>query len=128
MTPEQVQQGVDRWFVGINAMDVTQYLAACADDAILYDPVGAPPLESEEARRQFYEGVTALFERVSAVPENTYIVGNDAAVNWTIRATAKNGKTVEFGGIDVLTFNDEGRVKGQMSFWDPTALMAQIDS
>src|SRR4030088_2332944 len=127
MTPEQVQQAGDVWFAGINSMDVEQYLAACAEDAVLYEPVGTPPLENHDARRQFIAGINSLFQHVSLAQDHTYIAGNQAAVKWSAHGTAKNGKAFEFGGIDILTFNDAGQVQTQMAYWDPSALMAQIE-
>lgn len=48
------------------------------------------------------------------------------AIKWTGRRTSKNGKAVTFTGIDVLDLDDAGKIKHVRAFWNPGALMAQV--
>lgn len=48
------------------------------------------------------------------------------AIKWTGHGTAKNGKQATFSGIDVIDLNDAGKIQHLRAFWDPGALMAQV--
>lgn len=126
MTPEHVQGAVDAYFASLGSMDVTEYLAAVATDAVVQDPVGTPVLTTHDARREFYNGITSLLTHLSVDPDHTYINGNQAAVKWTGHATSNGGKAIEFDGIDVLTINDAGTVQTVMAYWDVGAMLAQV--
>ncbi len=126
MSSEQMRQALDAYFDGIRSMDAEQYVAAFADDAVVEDPVGTPPLANHDARRQFYAGIASLFRNLSLDPDHLYVNGNQAAVKWTGHATSKGGKAIEFDGIDVLTINDAGTVQTVMAYWDVGMMLAQV--
>jgi len=53
LTPEYMQQIVDRYLVAINAGDMAAVMALYADDASVEDPVGTEPKRGDEIL-QFY--------------------------------------------------------------------------
>jgi steroid delta-isomerase len=54
------------------------------------------------------------------------VAGNRAAVKFTARGTGKNGKTAMGEGIDIFEFNDHGTIQTMWGYWDPAAMMAQL--
>ncbi|HEY0404891.1 MAG TPA: AMP-binding protein, partial [Pyrinomonadaceae bacterium] len=88
---ERAQKAIADYFAAIRAMDASAWVATFADDAISYDPVGAPPMAGHAALRQFFEGIAGAFEKVGLFEERVFVSGNEAAVKWTGRGTGKNG-------------------------------------
>jgi len=123
---EQVQKAVTDYFAAIRAMDADAWVATFADDAVNYDPVGAPPNEGHAALRQFFEGIAGAFEQVGLFEDHVFVSGNEAAVKWTGRGTGKNGRAVTFEGIDVFEINDAGKIQTIHAYWNPAAMMAEL--
>jgi hypothetical protein len=48
-----------------------------------------------------------------------------AAVYWTGTATTESGET-DCEGIDVIEFNDDGKIRALMSWWDPAGLLLEL--
>jgi steroid delta-isomerase len=129
MSPQHVRHALDAYFAGMRSMDAERFFAAFADDAVVYHPVGMPPLEDREALRRFYvDGVLGAFRHVSVDPDQIIIVGNEAAVKWTAHGTTHAGKAVEIGGIDIATINEAGKVQQLRSYWDPGELNAEVSA
>ena len=58
--------------------------------------------------------------------DHIFLSGNRAAVKFTGRGTGKNGRQVIFEGIDVFEINQEGKIQTMWGYWDPAAMMAQL--
>lgn len=128
MSTNHTQKAVADYFAAIRAMDVDSWLSTFAEDAVSHDPVGAPPLSGHAALRQFFEGIAGAFERVGLFEDQVFVNGNEAAVKWTGRGTGKNGREVTFEGIDVFEVNDEGKIQTIRGYWNPAAMMAELQS
>ena len=107
-------------------MNADAWIATFAADAVSHDPVGAPPLEGHDALRRFFEGICGAFERVSLSEDQVFIAGNGAAVKWRGKGVGKNGRSVTFEGIDVFEINDAGKIKSIYAYWNPAAMMAEL--
>ena len=119
---------VAEYFAAIRAMDADRWVAGFAPDAVNHDPVGAPPLENNAARLAFLTGIAAGFESLGLFEDNVFINGSSAAVKWTGRGVAKNGKPVTFEGVDVIDCDAEGRIVLVKAYWDPGPVMAIVQS
>lgn len=128
MSTNHTQKAVADYFAAIRAMDIDSWLSTFAEDAVSHDPVGAPPLSGHAALRQFFEGIAGAFERVGLFEDQVFINGNEAAVKWTGRGTGKNGREVSFEGIDVFEVNEEGKIQTVRGYWNPAAMMAELQS
>ncbi|HEX8494765.1 MAG TPA: nuclear transport factor 2 family protein [Pyrinomonadaceae bacterium] len=128
MSNNHTEKAVADYFAAIRAMDVDSWLSTFAEDAVSNDPVGAPPLNGHAALRQFFEGIAGAFEKVGLFEDQVFINGNEAAVKWTGRGTGKNGREVTFEGIDVFAVNDEGKIQTVRGYWNPAAMMAELQS
>ena len=128
MSNNHTEKAVADYFAAIRAMDVDSWLSTFAEDAVSNDPVSAPPLNGHAALRQFFEGIAGAFEKVGLFEDQVFINGNEAAVKWTGRGTGKNGREVTFEGIDVFAVNDEGKIQTVRGYWNPAAMMAELQS
>ena len=118
------EQAVAEYFAALRAMNVDRWVSLFAEDAVNHDPVGAPPLTSQSARRDFFNGILAAFEKVGLTEDHVYIAGNSAAVKWTGNGVARNGKSITFEGVDVIDCNQDGKIIHVRAFWDPAPVMA----
>ena len=116
---------IDDYFAGINALDADAWLSTFAPDATSYEP-GQPPLTGHEALRAFFNGVAGGFSSLHFNADETFAVGNEAAVKWSAHGTGHNGKEATFAGIDVFTVNDAGLITTLRAYWNPAAMMAQL--
>ncbi len=128
MTAERIEQTVRQYFAGICAMDPDAWLAAFAADAVSHDPVGAPPLVGHAALRQAMQRLCDDVEQIGRYADAVFVAGNSAAIKWTGRCIGRNGRAVTFEGIDVLTMDVAGKIATVMTYWDPQAMRAELDS
>jgi steroid Delta-isomerase len=126
MSAEAIHKVVADYFRATRSMDVEAWLNTFATDAISHDPVGSQPLEGKESLRQFFEGIAGAFETVGLTEDSLFVSGNGAAVKWTGHGVGKNGRQVTFEGIDVFEINDEGKIQRMWAYWNPAAMMAEL--
>jgi steroid delta-isomerase len=128
MSPETVARTVRAYFDAIKSMKADNWLATFAPDAEAYDPADAPPHKGHDGLRQFFEGITSALKEVELHPDQTFIVGREAAVKWTGSGVGKNGRKVHFEGIDIFELNDDGLIQKTRAYWNPAELMGQLQS
>ena len=126
MSPEVVSKAVKAYFAALRAMDQQAWVNTFAEDAIDYDPVGAPPIEGHQRLGEFFQTITAAFKEVGLTEDQVFIAGNGAAVKWTGRGISKQGKKVHFEGIDVLEVNEAGKIQTVHAYWNPAEMVAQL--
>ncbi len=122
------EQAVAEYFASIRSMDVERFVSAFAPNATSHDPVGAPPHHGHEALRSFLSGVFSLVDSIGLTEQSVFLAGNSAAVKWNGKGVGKNGKSVNFEGIDVLEFDSEGKIILVHAYWDPAPVLAVLQS
>jgi steroid delta-isomerase len=122
---DQIQQTVAAYFAATRAMDGAAWLATMAADVISYEP-GNPPLQGHAVLGQFFQGIADAFETVGLSEDFVSILGNQAAVKWTGQGIGKNGRAVTFAGIDLFEFNSDGKIQTIHGYWDPAAMMQEL--
>jgi steroid Delta-isomerase len=128
VSTDAIGKVVGDYFAAIRATDMEAWVATFADNATSHDPVGGPPFDGHDSLRQFFQGITGAFESVGLTENKVFISGNGAAVMWTGYGVGKNGREVSFEGIDVFEINEQGKIQKLWAYWDPAALMAQLQS
>jgi predicted ester cyclase len=53
-------------------------------------------------------------------------IGNRVGVKFTGRGAGKNGRSVFYEGIGVFEINQEGKIQTMWGYWNPAAMMAQL--
>ena len=128
MTPEAMQTLVTRYFAATRAMDLDAWLACFADDAVSHDPYGAPPIQGKEELRKFFLSVATAFTEIGFTENFVIVTGNRAAVKFTSRGIGTKGTTVICEGIDVFEVNDRGTIQTMWGYWNPAAMIAQLQA
>ena len=122
-----VERTIHDYFSATRAMDREAWVACFRADAVTFDPVGAPPVRGHAGLRQFFDGIVGLTSTVGLMEERVHICGDQAAIQWIGRGTGRaNGKPVVFEGIDVMFFDESGKIRELRAYWNPAALMAQL--
>jgi steroid Delta-isomerase len=124
----QVAAAVAEYFAATRAMDADRWVATFAPTATSNDPVGAPPLHGHAALHAFISGIFSLFHTTGLTENSVFITGDTAAVKWTGSGNAKNGKSVSFEGIDIITVDAAGKISLVNAYWDPVPVMTAIQS
>jgi steroid Delta-isomerase len=126
MSPETVSKVVKAYFAALRAMDQRAWVNTFAEDAVTYDPVGAPPTKGHQKLEEFFQTITAAFKEVGLTEDQVFVAGNGAAVKWTGRGISKQGRKVHFEGIDVFEVNEAGKIQSLQAYWNPAEMVAQL--
>ena len=126
MSPEVITKAVKAYFAALRAMDENAWVNTFAEDATSNDPVGAPPIVGHQKLREFFQTITAAFKEVGLTEDEVFIAGNGAAVKWSGRGISKQGRKVNFEGIDVFAVNEAGKIETLHAYWNPAEMVAQL--
>lgn len=107
---ETIQQYVDLVATGASADVVALY----ADGATVEDPVGTDVRRTREEIAEFYGALDGLEQ--SATLLQARIAGNEAAFAFEL-VTKAGDATYTLAPIDVMTFDDDGKITSMRAFW-----------
>ena len=88
MSPETIQQKISEYYDHLTTMNLQGWLNSFAPDALILDPVGKPPLKIEDADK-FFSLLSSFYQEFAIQQDHVFIVGNEAAVKWTMEVIAK---------------------------------------
>ena len=126
MTSEKIPVAVARYFSAIGEMDPDAWVACFAEQGTSYEPGSPTPLQGRTALRQFLVNVLGAFQTIAMIEDHVFQSGNRVAVKFTGHGTGKNGGQVSFEGIDVFEINQEGKIQTMWGYWNPAAMLAQL--
>jgi steroid Delta-isomerase len=126
MSPEVVSRAVRAYFEATRAMDQEAWVNTFAEDAVSYDPVGAPPTTGYDKLGEFFQTITAAFKEVGLTEDQIFVAGTGAAVKWTGRGISKQGRKVHFEGIDIFEVNEAGKIQTVHAYWNPAEMAGQL--
>lgn len=124
------QSTLDAYTRAISSGDRQAFLDCFSDTPALHheDPAGSPPHRTREEIGGFWDNITGLFESVSLEFEECYPAGREVALKFRGRGRGKNGKAVEFPGIDVIQFDEHCKIVRLRAFWDAQQTLALLTS
>jgi steroid delta-isomerase len=120
----QKQATIDRYFAAIGRLDREAWVACFAPEDFAHDPADAPARRGPDAHRAFFDAIASLFTELEFRVESTHSCGDRSAVVFSARALAKTGRRAEARGVDVFSFDSQGRILRLDGFWDPSPLFA----
>ncbi|MCW4355663.1 nuclear transport factor 2 family protein [Hoyosella sp. YIM 151337] len=113
-TPEQIRETVAQYAKRLTAGSASDIADLYTADATVEDPVGTPLHEGRDAIEKFY--ATVCQADIAAEHQGVRVAGNSAAFG--LRVVAKAGEqTITVHPIDVMTFNDDGKITSMRAFW-----------
>jgi ketosteroid isomerase-like protein len=110
------------FLAAFNAHDLDTIMAYFADDCVFFLPRGAGPRGNRYAgKAEVRAGLAQRFEGIPDVhygDDRHWVCGNDFGVSeWTLTGTMQSGRRIEVRGVDLLEFDEEGKIFRKDSFW-----------
>lgn len=122
----ELPDSVRSYFDALNSIDRSAFVSCFAADATVRDPYGGPELRGQDGLNKFFDGMERTWREFNMEPQAAYKGGARVAVPWATTAVAKNGKGVQFSGVNVFTIGDDERIQELNAYWDFKAMLAQI--
>ena len=126
LTPQQIEAVIEDAFAGLITFDAPRVLNHFADDAVLEDPVGTPPMVGKPAIAAYLATFPTLFNQMKLYSLDIKPGGQEAAVKWRLRFTTKTGKVFFLEGIGFFKFNSEGKIQTEKEFFDLAYFLEQL--
>ncbi|RMF76898.1 MAG: nuclear transport factor 2 family protein [Chloroflexi bacterium] len=123
MTAEQIKETSLKFFDSLNQGDINAWLATLASDVKTYEPVGTPANEGHDGVMQWLQNMSQPVESMTITVDEIFVAGRSAAIRWSGHAVFKNGNTLDFAGIDVHDYNENGKIQTVKGYFDPTPMM-----
>ncbi len=122
-----IRTAVESYTGAFTRRDRDGLLELFTEDAWIEDPVGTP-------RREGREAIGAFFDEMSALSDATELrltgpvraVAGECAFPMQARPSI-GGTTMVIDIIDVMTFDDAGRITTMRAFWDPAEMRPADD-
>jgi steroid Delta-isomerase len=111
---ERIREVVEAYVDRVANGSADEVLALYADGATVEDPVGTDVREGLEAIREFYAPLEGLEQEGRLIAAR--IAAGEAAFQFEL-ATKAGDKTYTLSPIDVMTFDDDGRITSMRAFW-----------
>jgi steroid delta-isomerase len=119
-TPEDIRQVFDQYISGLVRRDLDAVVAVFAPGAVLHDPVDGPMRQGIEAIRAYFaEGIDVMRACRLTSPVHISADCRHAAIAAHSEAEVDGGMTV-FDTIDVMTFDEGGKISTMTTYWGPT--------
>jgi steroid delta-isomerase len=117
---DDIRAVYEAYLVAMAEHDLDGVMAMFAPEAVLHDPVDAPPRMGIEAIRQFFSEAVGSIHTCKLVSP-VHISGDcrhGAASVSTEVALGDEIKVID--ATDIMTFDDDGRVTSMTAYWGPT--------
>ena len=118
-SPEEVRNAMEQYVKLLTDTDVDGIMALYADDATVEDPVGGQVLQGREALQGFYTATAPSLHVELSGPVR--VAGKECAAPMLAELTV-NDQKLYIDVIDVMTFDDEGKITGMRAFWSPAEM------
>lgn len=119
-TPEQIRATVEKYVDLVATGPSTEIVKLYADGATVEDPVGTEVLTTPEQILGFYSNLDGLKQHTRLLAVR--IAGNEAAFHFEVITDAGEMK-VNLSPMDVMTFDDEGKITSMRAFWSKDDLV-----
>jgi steroid delta-isomerase len=114
---QDITETVNRYIGLVAGGSVDDLVALYAEDATLEDPVGGEVHIGRESIRGFYATLEHLQRDCELV--TLRVAGNEAAFQFRLTVTAGGPapSRIQIEPIDVMVFDDDGRVAAMKAYW-----------
>jgi steroid delta-isomerase len=111
---EKIREVVEAYVDLVSQGTADQVLALYADDATVEDPVGTDVRRGKDAIREFYAPLESMEQEGRLLTAR--IAGGQAAFMFEL-ATKAGDSTFTLSPIDVMTFDDDGKITSMKAYW-----------
>ncbi|WP_141583166.1 nuclear transport factor 2 family protein [Actinomadura sp. WMMA1423] len=111
---DHMKQALQTYVDAFNAADAATVCGLYADDAVIEDPVGHPPMTGRAAIEEFYANAIAGGAKLTLDAPIRGSHGDRAAMAFTVDVPG-----MRVHAIDVMTFDSEGKIIRMEAHWGP---------
>jgi len=113
-SPERIREVIEQYVARVAGGTTDEILELYAEGATVEDPVGTEVKTTREAIREFYSELESLEKAAEVL--SVRIAGSEAAFLFELRTKAGD-QTYTLAPIDVMTFDDDGKITSMRAFW-----------
>ncbi|WP_068165463.1 nuclear transport factor 2 family protein [Rhodococcus phenolicus] len=113
-TAEAIRVTVRAYLAALASGSSAAVVDLYADDATLEDPAGSEPRVGRDAIAQFYSAIDGAPQQTELM--SLHVSGRSAAFHFRVR-TRVGDAAYEIEPIDVMTFDEGGRITGMWAYW-----------
>ncbi|MBD0862792.1 nuclear transport factor 2 family protein [Gordonia sp. zg691] len=117
---DKIDAAVTAYIDLLNSGTAEQIADLYAADATVEDPIGADIRNTREQLVEFYSVITGMDERTATLKWKK-IAGDTAVFEFTL-VTKTSGLAFEITPVDIMVFDDEGKVSSMRAVWRPEDL------
>jgi ketosteroid isomerase-like protein len=122
MSERATREVLEGFLAAFNGHDLDAIMGYFADDCVFYMPRGAKPRGDRfTGKAEVRAGLAKRFEGIPDVhygDDRHWVCGDGFGVSeWTLTGTSTAGQSIEVRGVDLLEFDDDGRITRKDSFW-----------
>lgn len=123
-----IRSAVEAYCAAFTKGDRAAYVGLFAESAWIEDPVGSPRLQGREAIGGFFDQSSAMADSIELRQTGPVrVAAGECAFPMQARPDI-GGTTFVVDIIDVMTFDDEGRITTMRAFWDPAEMRPADDA
>ena len=126
LTSQEIETVIEDVFAGLVAFDVPRIMNHFADNAVVEDPVGTPPIQGKEAIAAYLATFPTLFNQMKLYSLDIKPGGQEVGVKWRLRFTTKTGNVFFLEGIGIFKFNQDGKIESEKEFFDLAYFLEQL--
>ncbi len=120
MPGEHVMRAAMQEYIdAFRARDADRLIALFAQDAVVEDPVGSEPIQGVAAIAEFYRYAVQVVTGMSLAAPIRGSHANAAAMAFDIEMDVE-GQWMKTGTIDVMEFDDDGKITQMRAYWGPS--------
>ncbi|MFZ2510267.1 MAG: nuclear transport factor 2 family protein [Gordonia sp. (in: high G+C Gram-positive bacteria)] len=120
MSAEKMIETVNAYVDLLSTGSAEEIVALYADETAVEDPIGAPIRTSREELLEFYSIITNMDKR-EATLRWVKAAGDTAVFEFTL-VTGTGGMTFEITPVDIMVFDEDGKVTSMRAVWAPSDL------
>ncbi len=113
-SPEKIREVIEQYVARVATGTTDDVMELYAEGATVEDPVGTEVRTTRESIREFYSAVEAMEQAGEVL--SARIAGSEAAFLFELRTKAGD-QTYTLAPIDVMTFDDDGKITSMRAYW-----------
>jgi steroid Delta-isomerase len=114
VSTDRIREVVEQYVALVGSGTADEIVALYAEDATVEDPLGSDVRTGHAAIREFYATLEGLEQQTRLITAR--IAAGEAAFHFEI-ITKAGDKSYTLSPIDVMTFDDDGKVATMRAYW-----------
>jgi taurine dehydrogenase small subunit len=109
MDAPEVERLIERYNAAWNGQDLDEIASMHSPAIVFHNHTAGEAVEGEEAVREHIAGIFSRWPDLAFRARRLYVRDDFAACEWTASATAPDGRSLEWDGVDLFPIAD-GRI------------------